>query len=79
MKTSRIVILAAAAVAGIASLLGSAQPSHAFTTDFRWANNPGYVSCLRGVNQRAAAMGAKGPAYANDGRQACNRIFYGHN
>jgi hypothetical protein len=79
MTNSRIALFALTAILGLGSLVGSTSSSHAYTTDFRWANNPTYVTCVRGVNQRAQAMRPqqRGPAAA-DGTAGCNRIFYGH-
>jgi hypothetical protein len=78
MTSSRIALFALTAILGLGSLVGSTSSSHAYTTDFRWANNSTYVSCVRGVNQRAQAMRPqeRGPSAAN-GTAGCNRIFYG--
>lgn len=76
--TSRVALFALAAIIGFGSLVGSTSSSHAYTTDFRWANNSGYVTCVRGVNQRAQAMRPQmRGAYVADGTSGCNRIFYG--
>ncbi|WP_441233113.1 hypothetical protein [Bradyrhizobium sp. 930_D9_N1_4] len=78
MTTSRIALFALTAIIGLGSLVGSTSSSHAYTTDYRWANNSGYVNCVRGVNQRAQMMRPQvRGAYAADGTAGCNRIFYG--
>jgi hypothetical protein len=78
MTTSRLALFALAAILGFGSLVGSTSSSHAYTTDFRWANNTGYVNCVRGVNQRAQAMRPqqRGTSVA-DNTAGCNRMFYG--
>jgi hypothetical protein len=80
MTTSRLALFALAAVLGFGSLVGSTSSSQAYTTDFRWASNTGYVNCVQGVNQRGQAMRPqmRGP-YVADNTSRCNRMFYGHN
>lgn len=76
--TSRVALFALAAVIGFAGRLHLqlARLHHRF----RWANNSGYVTCVRGVNQRAQAMRPQmRGAYVADGTSGCNRILYGHN
>ena len=76
--TSRVALFALAAIIGFGSLVGSTSSSHAYTTDFRWANNSGYVTCVRGVNQRAQAMRPQQRGtFAADNTVRCNRMFFG--
>jgi hypothetical protein len=80
MTLFRLGPCALASLLAFASLLGTSTASRAYTTDFRWANNPGYVQCVRGVNERARNMlPYPRMSYVNSGTSACNRIFFGHN
>jgi hypothetical protein len=72
MKTSRIALLACAAVVGAASLLASASTSPAAAGGLDWLNNDNYVRCLKYVSGLA-----HGDAAAYDrGRRACNRQYF---
>jgi hypothetical protein len=76
--TSRLALFALAAILGFGSLVGSTSSSHAYTTDFRWASNTGYVNCVQGVNQRGQAMRPQmRGTYVADNTGRCNKMFYG--
>jgi hypothetical protein len=81
MKTARITLFALAASVGLSTLVASA-PAHA--TDWSFLQNKPYIDCLNlfangnfliPANASAAQIAQK----HEQGRQYCNRRFYGHN
>jgi hypothetical protein len=72
MKTSRIALVAFAAIVGASSLVGSAQYFPASALDLGWLDNDNYVRCLKYVS--ALAHGSE--AAYDRGRRACNRQYF---
>jgi hypothetical protein len=82
MKTSRIALVAFAAIVGIGALAGSAHHSPAHAGGLDWLGNKKYVQCLQAMNFLAKYNGgrpqsAAGAEAAYDrGRRWCNKEHY---
>ena len=72
MTTSRIALLACAAIVGVGALVGSASYSPAAAGGLDWLSNDNYVRCLKYVS----ALSHGDPAAYDRGRRACNRAWY---
>jgi hypothetical protein len=83
MKSSRIAVLAFAAIVGLGALANSAPAS---ATDWSWLGNKPYVDCLKlmqSISHGGGIWGSvKNPAQQaqgyDNGRRQCNMKYYGH-
>jgi|SRR6266702_6365038 len=83
MKSSRVSLLAFAAVVGLVTLTASANYSPASAGQFDWLSNKDYVHCLQlfatgDFLTPANATSAQRAALHEKGRHYCNRTYYGH-
>ena len=83
MKSSRIAVIAFAALVGLGTLAGSAPAS---ATDWSWLGNKPYVDCLKLMQSMSHGGGIWGSVKTgaqqaqgyDNGRRQCNMKYYGH-